>query len=331
MGNSRNQITLPGIYSDAAGVTLTGPHGSDQLITTSTAAYLGSDEIRYPATTTITDNLSSDGGIAALVGTATLNDQSNDPVTVFPGASVLVDGSQTFSSMTIEAGGSVREIASGPEASGQQVLTVGSLSIQGPDTDGDSGGLLDLGQGSLVIATVGMTPTQVAAMLNEVGSLLLAGYDDGAWDGINPLNNSGTESSAPNPASIIGSTVSEGSGSSPNVTGVTTLSAVGIDVTTSSDSIAAGSNKNVSISGVAALANGGAVGLILFCTPNNGPIVANPTGPVPTLGNGGKVTLNGTVNIAVPAGTPKGDYVMLIAVYDGSTPLEWVTVIVKVS
>jgi hypothetical protein len=98
-------LPAAGIYSDAQIIQLNGPHGSDPIITTSTAAYVGSDILRYPAGTQLADNLTSDGGIYAISGTSTLADPAGDGLTVLTGATVLVNGSQTFSALTIDAGG----------------------------------------------------------------------------------------------------------------------------------------------------------------------------------------------------------------------------------
>jgi hypothetical protein len=104
-------LPIGGLYTDASNIELDGPHSTDELITTSTAAYIGGDEIRYSATTTLTDNLTSDGGILAIAGTTDLANPAGDSLTVAPGATVLVSGSQTFSSLTIDAGATVRQIA----------------------------------------------------------------------------------------------------------------------------------------------------------------------------------------------------------------------------
>jgi hypothetical protein len=189
-------LPLPGIYSDAAAITLTGPHGSDQLITTSTAAYLGSDEIRYPATTTIRDNLSSDAGIVALAGTTNLANPAGDSLTVMTGATALVNGSQTFSSLTIGPGATVRQVSTNTTF-GASVLTVGALEIENPDAYGNGGGVLDLGNGDLILEP---GDTALISGSSSIGGyieqLLTAGYDGGLWDGVNP-------NGGPNPAAII--------------------------------------------------------------------------------------------------------------------------------
>jgi hypothetical protein len=81
-------LPAAGIYSDAQIIQLNGPHGSDPIITTSTAAYVGSDILRYPAGTQLADNLTSDGGIYAISGTSTLADPAGDALTVLTGATV---------------------------------------------------------------------------------------------------------------------------------------------------------------------------------------------------------------------------------------------------
>ncbi len=197
--NFTNGDPLPvgGFYSDASIVELEGPHGTDPLVTTATAAMIGNDVIRYSANTTLTDNLTSDGGILAIAGTTNLNDESGDSLIVAPGATVYVNGSQTFSSLTIDAGATLRQISQ-DTTFGASVLTVGSLSLQDPDTSGNGGGVLDLGNGDLIIhpqvtpeITEGETATQ------QVGQWLAAGYDGGAWDG--------EAASGPNPAAIVSS------------------------------------------------------------------------------------------------------------------------------
>jgi hypothetical protein len=197
--NFTNGDPLPvgGFYSDAAIVELDGPHGNDPLVTTATAALIGNDVIRYSPTTALTDNLTSDGGILAIAGTTNLNDESGDSLIVAPGATALVNGSQTFSSLTIDAGATVRQISQNTTF-GASVITAGSLSLQGPDTSGNGGGVLDLGNGDLIIhpqvtpeITEGETATQ------QVGQWLAAGYDGGSWDGEVALG--------PTPAAIVSS------------------------------------------------------------------------------------------------------------------------------
>jgi hypothetical protein len=197
--NFTNGDPLPasGIYTDASNVELDGPHGTDPLVTTATAAYLGSDEIRYLPGTTLTDNLSSDGGVFAIAGTTNLSDPAGDAVTVATGATVLFNGSQTFSSLTIQAGGTVRQISQDTTL-GDTVLTIGSLSISDPEGNGNKGGVLDLGYGDLILQP-GITPDTEGSetSLGQIQQWLAAGYDGGAWDG---LSASGTD-----PASIISS------------------------------------------------------------------------------------------------------------------------------
>jgi hypothetical protein len=169
-------LPASGIYTDAANLSLDGPHGSDPLVTTATAAYLGSGSIRYPSTTTLTDNLTSDGGIYAIAGITNLNDLAGDPLTVATGATVWVNGSQTFSSLTIDAGATLRQIST-DTTFGDVVLTVGSLTINSPDSQGDNGGVLDLGNGDLIVRQTNA---------GDIVPLLAAGYDGGLWDGVNP-------------------------------------------------------------------------------------------------------------------------------------------------
>jgi hypothetical protein len=198
-------LPLSGIYSDAQIIELDGPHGSDQLVTTSTSAYLGSDEIRYPSGTQLKDNLTSSGGIIAIAGTTNLSDPAEDSVTVAPGATVLLNGSQTISNLTIDSGGTVRQIS--PIITfGATVITVGSLTIQGPDPYGDGGGVLDLGYGDLIyqpgIAADGIAPDTTSIISTSeytvIQQLLAAGYDEGNWDGV-------SSSGGSNPAAIISS------------------------------------------------------------------------------------------------------------------------------
>jgi hypothetical protein len=199
--NFTNGDPLPvgGFYSDASIVELDGPHGSDPLVTTATAAMIGNDVIRYSANTTLTDNLTSDGGILAIAGTTNLNNPAGDSLIVAPGATVYVNGSQTFSSLTIDAGATVRQVSQ-DTTFGASVITVGSLNIENPDTSGNGGGVLDLGNGDLIVRA-GISPDVAGFGATGNTSLieqwLAAGYDGGAWDG--------EVESGPTPAAIVSS------------------------------------------------------------------------------------------------------------------------------
>jgi hypothetical protein len=197
-------LPVGGFYADVATVRLEGPHGSDALVTTSTAAMIGSDVIRYSPTTTLIDNLSSDGGVLAISGTINLENPAGDSLTVAPGATVYVNGSQTFSSLTIDAGATVRQISQNTTF-GASVLTVGSLSLQDPDTSGNGGGILDLGYGDLIVRG-GISP-DVAGFgatgnTSQIEQWLAAGYDGGWWDGASP-------DTAISPACILSSVVAD--------------------------------------------------------------------------------------------------------------------------
>ena len=206
-----NADPLPasGIFTDAANLILEGPHGSDPLVTTSTATYLGNDTLRYLSNTTLTDNLTSDGGAFAIAGVTNLEDPAGDALTVATGASVLVNGSQTFSSLTIQAGATVRQVST-DTTMGDSVLTVGTLSIGSPDSQGDNCGVLDLGNGDLILQLgsafpAGSVNTSAGVTIIEtsgqVQSLLAAGYDGGLWDGM--------AASGPYPAAIISSAAAQ--------------------------------------------------------------------------------------------------------------------------
>jgi hypothetical protein len=185
--NFTNGDPLPvgGFYFDAAIVELDGPHGSDPLVTSATAAMIGNDVIRYSPTTVLTDNLTSDGGILAITGTTNLNNEAGDSLIVAPGATVFVNGSQTFASLTIDAGATVRQISQNTTF-GASVITVGSVSLQDPDTSDNGGGVLDLGNGDLIVK---------GAEASDVATLLANGFDNGFWDGV--------AAAGPNLASIV--------------------------------------------------------------------------------------------------------------------------------
>ena len=93
----------------------------------------------------------------------------NTTVIVNTGATVWLSGTVHLSALDIAAGGTVRVL----EAS-NHVLVSNGLSIAGPDSNDNPGGLLDLGDNDLIVH---------GGSLGAITQLLKVGYDGGLWDG----------------------------------------------------------------------------------------------------------------------------------------------------
>jgi hypothetical protein len=176
--NTGDFVDVEGSLSDStttvnAGGTLTGSGNLGNVIVENGATFTAT------GTTTASSITVAPGGTVIASGTV------NAPITVENGGTLEASGSVSATSLTVQPGG-LAEQTSTNTTFGASVITLGSLAINGP-TGSTNGGVLDLGNGDLIVR---QTPA------SEIEPLLAAGYDGGLWDGVNP--NGGL-----NPAAII--------------------------------------------------------------------------------------------------------------------------------